>query len=55
MAHGTKDGKRDVRVQKLVWIIECAWHNIDGTHTFQNLNPNLILLKTTIFIRLKDI
>jgi hypothetical protein len=55
MAHGTKDGRCDVRVQKLVWITKCAWSNIDGAHTSQNLNPNLILLKTTIVITLKDI
>jgi hypothetical protein len=55
MAHGTKDGRCDVRIQRVVWITEHAWHNIDGTHTSQFINPNLILLKTIIFIRLKDI
>jgi hypothetical protein len=55
MDHGTKDGRCDVRVQRVVWITIFAWRNIDGTHTSQFLNPILILLKTTIFIRLKDI
>lgn len=55
MDHGTKDGRCDVRVQKVVWITIIAWHNINGTHTSQFLNPNLILLKIVIFIRLKNI